>query len=138
MMRRTVTLVALAAALGSGALRAQDTTKAIRPGMTEADIRARWGDPVAVRRLNDWTYLFYRNAQERDWGFYDTVFLRSGQVVDAILRAPDHVYLGQSSSPPERLPVFTRPTGQRPARPDSAGAVTGVRVTPPPSPTRPD
>jgi hypothetical protein len=131
-MKRTIFVIGAALALTAAEARAQDTTTAVRPGMTEADVLTRWGEPVAVRRVNDWTYLFFRNNLEREWGYYDTVFLQSGQVVDAIVRDPGHVYLGQSSSPPGRIPAFTPPAG---ARPDStAGAVTGVRVTTPPRP----
>ena len=135
-MRRAILVFGAALALGAGNARAQDTTSAVRPGMTEADVLTRWGEPVAVRRLNDWTFLFFRNDQERRWGFYDTVFLQNGQVVDAVVRAAEHVYLGQSSSPTDRSPSFTQPTD---ARPDgTSGAVTGVRVNPsaPPHPER--
>ncbi len=105
-----------------------DTSSAVRPGMTQADVVARWGKPAAVRRMNDWTYLFFRNGDERTWGYYDTVFLQNGQVMDAIVRSPEHVYEGQSSSPEGRVPEFTPPAG---AKPDSGrGAGTGVRVQP--------
>jgi hypothetical protein len=131
--------LALAAA---GPLLAQDSTHAVRPGMTEAEVRARWGDPIAVRRLNDWTYLFYRNGDERYYGYYDVVFLQDGQVMDAIVRAPGHVYLGQSSAPPDRMPAFT-PPDQPPAASGPGAAVTGVHVdapgttaAPPPGPER--
>jgi outer membrane protein assembly factor BamE (lipoprotein component of BamABCDE complex) len=119
-----VAVVALAVNPGSAA--AQDSSTAIRPGMSEADVRARWGEPIAVKRANDWTYLFYSNGNERHVGWYDTVFLQGGQVVDCIARAPGHVYEGQSSSPGNRTPERTAP-----AQPgDGAGAVTGIRVTP--------
>jgi len=104
-----------------------DSSGAVKPGMSEADVRARWGDPIAVRRMNDWTYLFYRNGREREVGFYDVVFLQGGQVMDAIVRSADHVYAGQSSSPEGRTPVFTPPEHQAS---DTSGAVTGVRVKP--------
>lgn len=134
---RPLLFAACAAVLGAAPLAAQDTTRAVRPGMTEPEVRARWGDPAIVRRLNDWTYLFYRNGQEREIGYYDTVFLQNGQVMDAIVRSADHQYLGQSSSPPDRQPVFTPPT--QPPQSAAPGAVTGVRVsapasTPPPEP----
>ncbi len=117
-----------AATLAAPASAPTDTSKVVTPGMTQAQVIARWGDPVAVRRMNDWTYLFFRNGDEASWGYYDTVFLQNGQVMDAIVRSPDHVYGGQSSSPPGRTPVFTPPT---PAAADSGhGAVTGVRVQP--------
>ncbi len=104
---------------------ASDTGSGVRPGMSEAQVEARWGPPAAVRRLNDWTYLFYRNGRERDVGYYDTVFLQNDQVVDAIVRSPEHVYLGVSSSPEG---VVSVPPGAAP--PDSAAGVTGVTVKP--------
>jgi hypothetical protein len=127
-MRILVTaLAALAIGLPS-ALVAQDSTatppappppppvemqNAVRPGMSEQDVRARWGDPVAVKRINEWTYLFYRNYDEANVGFNDVVMLQNGQVVDAVVRGNDHVYLGTSSSPGNRMPEATPPT-QRP------------------------
>jgi hypothetical protein len=105
-----------------------DTATVVMPGMTQAQVIARWGEPDAVRRMNDWTYLFYGNGDERTWGYDDTVFLQNGQVMDAIVRSPEHVYGGQSSSPEGRAPEFTPPQG---AQPDSGrGAVTGVHVQP--------
>ena len=135
MRHRILLFAACAAVLAAGPLAAQDTTGAVRPGMSEADVHARWGDPVTVRRINDWTYLFYRNGQERHLGYYDVVFLQGGQVMDAIVRAPEHVYVGQSSSPPDRAPAFTPPT--QPPASTAAGAVTGVRVTSPGTATPP-
>ena len=132
---RPLLFAACATLLGAAPLAAQDTTAAIRPGMTETDVRARWGDPAIVRRLNDWTYLFYRNGMERRIGYYDTVFLQNGQVMDAVVRSADHMYLGQSSSPPDRIPVFT-PPAQPPAT-YAPGAVTGVHVNPPATPPAP-
>ncbi len=140
MVARALLFAACTAALAAGPLAAQDTTRTVRPGMSEADVRARWGEPVAVRRLNDWTYLFYRNGEERRVGYYDVVMLQNGQVMDAIVRSPEHVYTGQSSSPPGRTPEFTRPAQPPEAAPGAA--VTGVHVTspgtaaPPPSEPR--
>jgi hypothetical protein len=110
---------------------APDTSQggAVRPGMTEADVRARWGDPLAIRTANDWTYMFYDNAREHRVGYEDVVFLEHGQVVDAIVRSPDHVYAGVSSSPEGRAPVFTPPHGQ-PSDSAKGAAVTGVQVKP--------
>jgi hypothetical protein len=105
-----------------------DTSGVVRPGMTEAQVVAVWGQPVAVRRMNDWTFLFFRNGNEREVGYYDTVFLQNDQVVDAIVRSPDHVYAGQSSSPPGRVPEYTPPDSTPAAAPGSA--VTGVQVKP--------
>jgi len=147
MSQGTMWTVVVAAALCAAPLRAQDsiapvkhdsgavaaapaqpTGGAVKPGMTDADVRALWGDPVAVRRMNDWTYLFFRNQRERSVGYYDVVFLQGGQVVDAIVRDPSHVYDGQSSSPEGRAPAFTPPQGA--AADTASGAVTGVRVKP--------
>lgn len=130
MLYRTAYAVATATALWTTALAAQDTTRTVQPGMTEADVRARWGDPAAVRTANQWTYLFYHNGRERAAGTYDVVFLQNGQVVDAIVRSPDHVYGGQSSSPEGRVSQFT--PAQQPADTSGGAAVTGVRVKPSP------
>jgi outer membrane protein assembly factor BamE (lipoprotein component of BamABCDE complex) len=115
-------------AAAAAAAPAQPSSGELKPGMTEADVRGLWGNPVAVRRANDWTYLFFRNGRERQVGFYDVVFLQGGQVVDAIVRGSDHTYAGQSSSPEGRKAEFTPP--DRPAADTSSGAVTGVRVKP--------
>jgi len=123
--------IAGACAAHPAAAAAQDSAAMIRPGMSEADVRARWGEPAAVRHANDWTYLFYSNGNDRQVGWYDTVFLQGGQVVDCIARGPGHVYLGQSSSPGNRTPERTVPA--QPVPPSGAaasGTVTGVRVTP--------
>ena len=110
---------------------APDTSQSnvVRPGMTEAQVRAHWGDPLAVRTANDWTYMFYDNAREHRVGYEDVVFLDHGQVVDAIVRSPAHVYAGTSSSPEGRAPVFTPPHGQQPDSTKGA-AVTGVQIKP--------
>lgn len=107
---------------------AQPTGGSVKPGMSDADVRAAWGDPVAVRRMNDWTYMFFRNGRERAVGTYDVVFLQGGQVVDVIVRSADHVYAGVSSSPEGRTPEFTPP--EQPAADTSSGAVTRVRIKP--------
>jgi outer membrane protein assembly factor BamE (lipoprotein component of BamABCDE complex) len=119
-----------AAAAAAPAPALQDTSTDVRPGMTEAQVRQRWGDPIAVRSANGWTYLFFRNGREREVGLYDVVFLQNGQVVDAIVRTPEHVYDGQSSSPEGRAPEFTPPP--QPADSTKGPAVTGVRIQPSP------
>jgi len=86
----------------------------ISPGMSESDVRARWGEPLTVRRANEWTYMFYRSGVEHIHRFNDVVLLQNGQVVDAIIRAPGRTYNGQSSSPAGRAPENTPP----PSRPN--------------------
>ena len=85
-------------------------TGTIAPGMGEKDIFALWGPPIAVRHQGEMTFLYFRNGCEYTCGTEDVVFLRNGQVVDAVLRWPGHGYSGQSSSP-----AATPPHG--PARP---------------------
>ena len=117
---------------GAAAAQAQaavPTAGAVKPGMTVAEVEAAWGKPIAVRTANDWTYLFYRNGRERTWGYYDVVMLQHGQVMDAIVRAPEHVYAGVSSSPEGVVPHFTPPHAQQSDSTNGA-AVTGVRVKP--------
>jgi hypothetical protein len=151
-MQRTLLVAAALLTISAAGAAAQDTTAArrdtaaapanpaaqaapqaygVRPGMTEAQVVAQWGEPLAKRTVGAWTYLFYPNGVEQEVRFLDVVFLQNGQVVDAIVRAAEHVYLGQSSSPPGRIPEPTlpRPAGQEEANPGSA-AVTGVRINP--------
>ncbi len=116
-MRITPLLAAAAVlALGARAARAQDV-KTIRPGMTEADVRAAWGAPVTSRKAGDYTYLFYENGCLRTCGTYDLVILQGGQVVDAVVRGKDHHYDGVSSSPADRKPHYTPPIDSAPRTP---------------------
>ena len=115
-MRRLLVSLLLCVAAATP-LAAQDSTNAIRPGMSEADVRTRWGEPIAVRHANDWTFLFYTNGEERWVGWYDVVFLQGNQVVNAIVRAPGHTYLGQSTSPPGTTPAPTLPPRPQPTTP---------------------
>lgn len=86
-----------------------DDTGTIAPGMTQAQVEALWGGPVATRSTGPMTYLYYPNGCEWTCGTLDVVFLENGQVVDAVLRWPGHRYSGQSSSPPGTQPVATVP-----------------------------
>jgi hypothetical protein len=91
-----------------------DDTGTIDPGMSEADVVARWGTPVARSRTGAMTYLYFPNSCERSCGTLDVVFLENDKVVDAVLRWEGHRYSGQSSSPPGTTPVATRPTQPNP------------------------
>ncbi len=82
----------------------------IRPGMTEAEVRAAWGAPVTSRKVGDYAYLFFENGCLRACGTYDLVVLQGGQVVDAIGRGKNHNYDGVSSSPADRAPRYTPPS----------------------------
>ena len=73
-----------------------------RPGMSRDEVVAEWGEPVTERTLGEWSYLYFRNGCEIRCGTYDIVMLQGGQVVDAVVRAPNNAYSGVSSSPPDR------------------------------------
>lgn len=85
-----------------------EDTGTVAPGMSEREVYALWGPPVAVRRAGDMTYLYFKNGCEYSCGTMDVVFLQSGAVVDAIVRWPGHGYSGMSSSPPGTKPAPTR------------------------------
>ena len=89
-------------------------TGTIAPGMAEKDIYSLWGAPIAVRRQGEMTFLYFRNGCEYSCGTEDVVFLKTGQVVDAVLRWPGHGYSGQSSSPASTPPHRPHLTPQHP------------------------
>lgn len=104
-------LAALGAALvlllaGAGRATAQ-TVSSIKPGMSEAQVRAAWGEPLTVRTIGAMSYLYYRNDCLKRCGTYDIVFLEHGQVVDAVVRDQHRRYDGIASSPVERRPEPT-------------------------------
>jgi len=82
-----------------------DDTGTIAPGMSEREIYQLWGAPAAVRRVGEYTYLFFNNGCEYTCGTMDVVTLQNGNVVDAILRWDGHGYSGESSSPPGKMPI---------------------------------
>jgi hypothetical protein len=96
-----------------------EDTGTVAPGMSEREVYEIWGAPAAVRRVGEYTYLFFRNGCEYTCGTMDVVTLQTGRVVDAIVRWDGHRYAGESSSPPGRVPV------------NNPGGDT-LRVTPPP------
>lgn len=99
-----------------------DDTGTVAPGMSEREVYEIWGAPAAVRRVGEYTYLFFRNGCEYTCGTMDVVTLQNGRVVDAILRWDGHRYAGESSSPQGRVPV------------NNPGGDT-LQVTPPPPST---
>jgi hypothetical protein len=96
-------------ALGVAPAAHAQEVKTVRPGMSEAEVRAAWGEPVTSRTTGDYAYLFYENGCLRACGTYDLVILQGGQVVDAIARGKEHRYDGVSSSPADRAPHYTPP-----------------------------
>ncbi|MGH7519320.1 MAG: hypothetical protein ACREOC_17950 [Gemmatimonadales bacterium] len=81
----------------------------IRPGMSEAEVVAAWGEPLARRARGVFTYLHFETDCLKECGTYDVVILEGGQVVDAIARSKNHRYDGVSSSPTDRAPEYTPP-----------------------------
>jgi hypothetical protein len=80
-------------------------TGTINPGMSEREVYELWAAPAAVRRVGEYTYLFFRNGCEYTCGTMDVVTLKTGRVVDAIVRWDGHRYSGESSSPQGRVPI---------------------------------
>lgn len=101
-----------------------DDTGTVNPGMTEREIYEIWAAPAAVRRIGEYTYLFFPNGCEYTCGTMDVVTLKDGHVIDAIVRWDGHRYSGESSSPPGKVP-FANPGGEQ------------LQVTPPPPPPPP-
>jgi hypothetical protein len=101
-----------------------DDTGTINPGMSEREVYELWAAPAAVRRVGEYTYLFFRNGCEYTCGTMDVVTLQNGRVVDAIVRWDGHRYSGESSSPPGKVP-FANPGGEQ------------LQVAPPPPPPPP-
>jgi hypothetical protein len=105
-------------------------TGTIAPGMTEREIYEVWAAPAAVRRIGEYTYLFFQNGCEYTCGTMDVVTLKDGHVVDAIVRWDGHRYSGESSSPPGRVP-FANPGG------DTLQMAAPKPAPPPPPPPPP-
>jgi hypothetical protein len=112
-MRYRAQPLALAPALALGlaltAPAAAQEPATVRPGMSEADVIASWGEPLARRSRGVFTYLHFQTDCLKECGTYDVVILENGQVVDAIARSRNHRYDGVSSSPADRAPGFTPP-----------------------------
>jgi hypothetical protein len=98
-----------------------DDTGTVNPGMSEREVYELWAAPAAVRRVGEYTYLFFRNGCEYTCGTMDVVTLKDGRVVDAIVRWDGHRYSGESSSPPGRVPI-ANPGGDT------------LHIAPPPAP----
>ena len=100
-----------------------DDTGTVNPGMAEREVYELWAAPAAVRRVGEYTYLFFRNGCEYTCGTMDVVTLKDGRVVDAIVRWDGHRYSGESSSPEGRVPIA-----------NPGGDTLKIRPTPPPAP----
>jgi hypothetical protein len=78
---------------------AAQAPKSIDPGMSQAKVVERLGEPDASRSAGDFKYLFYRNGCIRQCGMDDVVILQKDSVVDAMFRSIERTYTGKSSSP---------------------------------------
>ena len=109
MLRPTLALALLCAVAAPSAAQAP---RSIDPGMSEAKVVERLGEPDATRSAGEFKYLFYRNGCIRQCGMDDVVILQKDSVVDAMFRSADRSYSGKSSSPraiPADVAARTRP-----------------------------
>ena len=109
MLRPSLALALLCAVAAPGAAQAP---KSIDPGMSQAKVVERLGEPDATRSAGDFKYLFYRNGCIRQCGMDDVVILQKDSVVDAMFRSAERSYTGKSSSPraiPADVAARTRP-----------------------------
>lgn len=98
--------IGLALMLMGSAAQAQEV-KTIRPGMTQAEVVAAWGDYLTARKTGNMLYMYFRNDCLKSCGTYDVVFFENGQVVDAVVRDSHRAYDGVVSSPKDRKPEPT-------------------------------
>src|SRR6266480_5510539 len=109
-MSRAAFVVALLCAIAAPG--GAQAPKSIDPGMSEAKVVERIGQPDASRAAGDFKYLFYHNDCIRQCGMDDVVILQRDSVVDALFRSAERTYTGKSSSPraiPAEVAARTRP-----------------------------
>lgn len=132
---QTRRLLFLAAGLAALLLPAPASAQTVRAGMTEAQVRSTLGAPAAVRRADDWSYLFYLNGCAVRCGSDDVVFLREGRVVTAVFRTPRRRFQGPAPTqvledqPSAGPRIIGRPAGTPAAREAAPAEVTGIRMT---------
>ena len=110
--------------------------KSIDPGMSQAQVVERLGDPTLARASGDFTYLFYKNGCIKLCGMDDVVILRKDSVVDAMFRSPERAYTGKSSSPkaiPAEVAARTRPGAREVPAPEAVQAGSPVAAPKPDS-----
>ena len=105
----------------------------ISPGMSAQEVRTVFGSPLLTREADGWTYLFYRNRCLPRCGSDDVVFLRNGEVVAAVLRAPERRFAGPDAAPALRQVEPVERPGEsidRTGATDGAGGaeVRGIRI----------
>ena len=113
--------------------------KSIDPGMSEAKVVERIGQPDASRAAGDFKYLFYHNNCIKQCGMDDVVILQKDSVVDAMFRSAERTYTGKSSSPrsiPADVAARTRPA-PRETHPSEVVQAGSVKPEPAPKPDTP-
>jgi hypothetical protein len=93
-------LIALALLISAAPAARAQTSATIRTGMTEAEVRAAWGAPVATRQRATFTYLFYATDCMARCGSHDLAILENGRLVDAVARAGGHCFEGRARPAP--------------------------------------
>jgi len=104
MLRPSLVLALLCAIAAPSAAQAP---RSIDPGMSQAKVVDRLGEPDATRSAGDFKYLFYRNGCIKQCGMDDVVILQKDSVVDAMFRSAERSYTGKSSSP-RAIPAAAR------------------------------
>ncbi|HEX5726409.1 MAG TPA: hypothetical protein VFX98_13130 [Longimicrobiaceae bacterium] len=94
---RLFPFLGLIAALAAAPTEAQ-ARDTVYEGMTEAEVVAVLGPPALVRRVDEWSYLFYPNGCPIICGKDDVVFLRGCRVVAGILLRSDRYWAGPGAN----------------------------------------
>jgi hypothetical protein len=130
----------LATGLAPRVVRAQGGSVVVDPGMTEAQVVTRLGEPSQTSHAGSFTYLFYDNECGRKCGMDDVVILERGIVTDAIFRSAKRTFTGASSSPralPPVAPGHFAPEPIRASTPDDSTHRGGIVLMGPRPPAQP-
>ncbi len=103
-------------------------SKSVDPGMSEAKVVERLGQPDVSRTSGDLKYLFYHNNCIKQCGMDDVVILQKDSVVDAMFRSADRSYSGKSSSP-KSIPAEVASRARRGAHDDTPVVQAGAPKT---------
>lgn len=127
-------LLAGAALLFSAAASPALAQSTISPGMTEAQVRGRFGDPATTRAAGAWTYWYYHNGCPNRCGSDDVVFFQNDRVVAAVLRTSRRRFSGPAADDAINANDVSDRTGHDTpgdAPADGRARVGGVRVEQP-------
>jgi hypothetical protein len=127
-------LLAGAALLFSAAASPALAQSTISPGMTEAQVRGRFGEPATTRAAGAWTYWYYHNGCPNRCGSDDVVFFQNDRVVAAVLRTSRRRFSGPAADDAINANHVSDRTGHdtsNDAPADGRARVGGVRVEQP-------